>query len=95
MAGRHGEAVDMMKRWLRLLAVAGVIVIPTSTMAAFPWRPFEVFNFAAGLNDGSDPTALEPGEASDLQNVVFTSSSAIKKREGFSRINSSANPSAS
>ena len=85
-----------MKRWLAGFALLSFLTIPPARAAEdFPWRSFEVFNFAAGLNDGSDPVSLEPGEASDLQNVVFTTSSAIKKRQGFSRINSAVEPSAS
>jgi len=81
---------------MRLWLLVCVLVLGTSVQASaqqnFPWKSFDVFDFSDGLNDGSDPVALKLGEASDLQNVVFTTSSAIKKREGFSRINTSASP---
>ena len=80
-----------------LLLLAGrarPVVSLAEAQSGFPWQAVEIFDFSPGLNDGGDPTSLQLGEASDLQNVVFTTSSAIQKREGFSRINSTANPSA-
>ena len=82
-----------MRRLLYLLT--GWLLVTQSVSAQFPWQSFEFFNLSGGVNDSFDPTAIENNEASDLQNVVFTTGGAIKKREGSSRINSTAAPSAS
>lgn len=79
-----------MRRWLIFLAISCSLALPVAAQVNFPWQAVEIFDFSPGLNDGGDPTSLQLGEASDLQNVVFTSSSAIEKRSGFSRINSTA-----
>ena len=83
----------------RLWGLLGLLLLVglrhADAQVSFPWQAVESFSFSAGLNDGSDPTALQLGEASDLQNVVFTTSSAIQKRGGFSRINSTADPGSS
>lgn len=63
--------------------------------AQFPWQAAEFFQLAGGLNDSFDAISIAPSEASDLQNVVFSTGGAIKKREGFSHINASAAPGAS
>lgn len=81
----------------RIMAVIVLVIMMAMPWAhaEFPWQAYEFFNLSGGLNDGADPTALENNEASDLQNVVFTTSGAIKKRQGFSHINSSASPTSS
>ena len=63
-----------------------------SAYAELPWRMFEYFDLTGGLNDGADQTVVKPDEASDLQNVVFTVSGAIKRRSGFTQLNSTAVP---
>lgn len=83
-----------MKRTLWTL-LALLSLWPSLGHAEIPWRAFEFFNLSGGLNDGFDPTSIADNEASDLQNVVFTTGGAIKKRQGFANINSSAEPSSS
>lgn len=86
----------MVRRVLSWLIAATVALAQTAPVSAqFPWQAFEFFQLSGGLNDGADPTAVATNEASDLQNVVFTQSGAIKKRQGTSRINSAASPSSS
>lgn len=84
-----------MKRWLVVLAVLLGLTITVQAQTAFPWTAFEFFQLNGGLNNGYDPTAIATNEASDLQNVVFTTGGAIRKRQGFGHINASAAPSAS
>lgn len=82
-------------RLLTGLLLLSFVFVPPTVRADVPWQAFEFFKLSGGLNDSFDPTAIEPAEASDLQNVVFTTGGAIKKRDGFSRLNSSASPTSS
>lgn len=74
---------------LRLLAlwVGLSLCLPSAQAVELPWTAVEFFNLTGGLNDGADPTAIAPNEASDLQNVVLNTSGGIEKRSGFSNIN--------
>ena len=62
--------------------------VPVSAQAN--WVSIDFFGLTGGLANGLDPTALKPNEASDLQNVVFSTSGGVQKRNGFARINASA-----
>ena len=76
----------------RFLLLSLLLLIGSPAQADSPWQAHEFFQLSGGLNNGADPTAVADNEASDLDNVVFTTSGAIKKREGFSHLNSSASP---
>ena len=83
-----------MRRWVPLV-ILSLFFIPQSGSAQLSWQASEFFSLSGGLNDGFDPTAIANNEAADLQNVVFTTGGAVKKRQGFSHLNASATPSAS
>lgn len=51
--------------------------------AELPWRKFSYFQNFGGLNDQLSGTEIEDNEATDLQNVVFDTGGAIKKRFGY------------
>lgn len=76
-----------MDRIIRLLFAVFLLATPVQ---AEEWRSYNYFSLTGGLNDGYDSTAIEDTEASDLQNVVFTTGGAISKRSGFSNLQSSA-----
>lgn len=82
-----------MKRWLLPLLL--LLTVPSTVRADFPWQSADFFNLAGGLNDGSDATTIAPTEASDLQNITFTLAGTIRKRQGFSHLNASADPGSS
>jgi hypothetical protein len=76
-----------MRKWL----VALILLLSLSTKAyAGDWQAIEFFDLTGGLNDGFDSISIANNEAQDLQNVVFTTGGAIKKRQGFTNINQSA-----
>jgi len=60
-----------------------------------PWQFFRFSNLTGGLADGLESTAISPQEASDLQNIVFSTGGAITRRDGFTDepFNTSADPS--
>lgn len=76
-----------MKKWICLLLSVFFIFSVVSIEAATKWVPFIFSDNAGGLNDGFSDTAIEDNEASDLQNVVFTTGGAIRKRQGWTKIN--------
>ena len=51
--------------------------------AALPWQKYSYWQNWGGLNDNLSSTEIADGEASDLQNVVFDTGGAIKKRFGY------------
>lgn len=71
-------------RWFATLLFLSVSTVGYSQTEN--WQSYEYSNFVGGLNDSADPTVLKPNEASDLQNVVFTTSGAIRKRDFFAPI---------
>lgn len=83
--------------WARrvVLGLLGLCLLgsPLLRAQAPPWTAFDFFGLTGGLADGLESTAIQPTEASDLQNVVFSTGGAIRRRDGFTRINASANPS--
>lgn len=79
--------------WIVRHLLAALLIGSLWTPAVYSqsnWTSIEFFGLTGGLADGLDPTALKPNEASDLQNVIFSTSGGIQKRNGFAQINASA-----
>lgn len=64
-------------------------LISSNAYADIKWLKQEFFNNSGGLNDSFSPIAIGDNEASDLQNVVFTTSGNWKTRSGYAKLNSS------
>lgn len=75
-------------RILKYIIIISLLFVQPA-FSAVEWRRQDFFENSAGLNDGFAETAIEDNEASDLQNVVFTTSGAFKTRAGFTKLNSS------
>ena len=71
----------------KLLIAFSILLIATTSYCATNWAQFSYFKNSLGLNDAFSPIAIADGEASDLQNVVFTVSGSFKKRSGFTETN--------
>lgn len=71
---------------MRLL-VFFLLFFVTPAHAQVEWAKFEYFDNVGGLNDADSPVRIADNEAADLKNVVFTTSGAIKTRDGYSRVN--------
>ena len=76
-----------MKRIISLLLAFSLVT--ANAFAEIPWRKFSYFSNIGGLNDAFSAIAIEDNEASDLQNVVFTTSGNWKTRGGSAKLNSS------
>lgn len=76
---------------LLLLIVFNIVSVPSDreVSSAVRLRRFDFFSNAGGLNDAFSPIEVKDNEATDLQNVVFTTSGNWKTRDGFTKINSS------
>src|SRR3990167_7518762 len=88
MGVRDWSALNPMKIRAGIIGIllALVLSVPVSAQLG-NWRNFDFFNLIGGLNNTSDPSNLDPSEASDLQNVIFSSTGGIAKREGFAHLN--------
>ena len=75
-----------MKKLFLLLAF---LSIQFTAKAEVLWKEYQYFNNSGGLNNGVSPLQIEDSEASDLQNVVFTTGGNWKTRDGFDNINTS------
>src|SRR3990167_9035239 len=89
---RHGlkETISQMK--LRYKFILPIILLASSAVYAADmgtWVSARFFRLTGGINDTSDSSSIEVTEAADLQNVLFSTSGAIKRREGFTHLNSS------
>lgn len=63
----------------------GAIASPNA-YAQVKWSKYSYFQNSGGLNDISSSTEINDGEATDLQNVIFDTGGAIKKRFGYDNI---------
>ncbi|MDI6732321.1 MAG: hypothetical protein QME16_00110 [Planctomycetota bacterium] len=75
-----------MKKILSLLL--SFFLITCNAFAEVKWVKASFFNNNGGMNDAFSPIAIEDNEASDLQNVVFTTSGNWKTRGGSAKLNS-------
>ncbi len=71
----------------KLLIAVSILLITATSFCATEWAQFSYFKNSKGLNNAFSPIAIDDGEASDLQNIVFTVSGSFKKRSGFSLTN--------
>src|SRR3990167_5201076 len=88
----RGGVVALMRMISALVASALICLGYPQFLPAqdLPWQAYNFFSLTGGLNNGFDPTAIAANEATDLQNVIFTTGGAISKRSGFSDLNSTA-----
>lgn len=70
-----------------LLLISAFLLLTTNSYGAVKWRQYDFFSNTGGLNDAFAPTAIEDNEASDLQNVVFTTSGSFETRGGYDNLN--------
>ena len=71
----------------KLFIILSILLVATVSFGAVNWSQYSYFKNTGGLNDAFSPIAIDDGEASDLQNIVFTVSGSFKKRSGFSEVN--------
>jgi len=63
------------------------LLISSNAFAEIAWLRQDFFSNVGGLNDSFSPIAIADNEATDLQNVVFTTSGNWKTRPGYSKLN--------
>ena len=73
----------------RVFLAFGISLLAASVVFAVgeTSRRFDFFDNAGGLNDKGSPVSIDDDEAADLQNVVFETDGAIRKRDGESKFN--------
>ena len=76
----------MIKKLLSFVLI--FLLFANNSFATVNWVRHSYFNNIGGLNDAFSPIAIEDNEASDLQNVVLTTSGNWKTRSGFAKLNS-------
>lgn len=67
-----------------------LLLLTSPAYAQDAWVSQDFTDLSGGLNDGTDAISIAINEASDLQNMVFTTGKTIEQRGGFTPINSSA-----
>ncbi len=67
----------------KILVVLFVLNIPNLANAEVKWAKFSYFSNWGGLNDQQSTTEIADNEATDIQNIVFDTGGALKKREGY------------
>lgn len=72
-----------------LFSLFTLLIIPSLVFAEITWERYEYFSNSGGLNDAFSSIVLDDKEATDLQNVVFTTSGSFKTRDGFDELNAS------
>jgi hypothetical protein len=77
----------ILKRYKKLLTILAVLSIPVIAYSSLNWVQYSYFKNVKGLNNAFSPIAIEDNEASDLQNIIFSTSGSFKKRSGFTDIN--------
>lgn len=77
----------MIKKILALIIGIQLLSCVNSS-AEITWNRYEYFSNVGGLNNAFSPIAIEDNEASDLQNVIFTTGGNFKTRSGYAKLNS-------
>lgn len=77
------------KYWLIVVAI---FTLPLLAQVAYGIsevsRRYTFFDNKGGLNDKSNPVAVEDNQATGLQNVVFSTDGAVLKRKGYAQYSS-------
>lgn len=81
--------------WKRLISTLSTVALSSvllfnTAFGAVNWTKASYFQNSGGLNDNSSTLEIADGEATDIQNVVFDTGGAIKKRFGYTSIPSPA-----
>jgi hypothetical protein len=63
-----------------------IVLLATSALAAVPWSKFSYFQNYGGLNDNLSSTEIADNEATDIQNIIFDTGGALKKRYGYTTL---------
>lgn len=63
------------------------LLITFVSSAATIWTPYYYMDNAGGLNDSFSEIKVSDNEASNLKNVVFTTSGSFKTRDGYTKVN--------
>ena len=59
------------------------LLICSSAYAGVNWQKYVYFQNWGGLNDNTSSSEIADNEATDIQNIVFDTGGAIKKRYGY------------
>lgn len=63
-----------------------ILFLGIATNASAQWKRIELFDFSGGLNDTMADISIKDNEATDIQNLVFTTGGNIKTRDGYALI---------
>lgn len=66
--------------------VLSLLICPNSAFSAVNWSKYSYFSNSGGLNDNLQATEIDDKEATDIQNIIFDTGGAIKKRYGYTNI---------
>ncbi len=78
--------------WKKAVLTGGIVCLVsifcslTICSADVAWKKYSYFTNYGGLNDQLSATEINDNESSDLQNVVFDTGGAVKKRFGYTTI---------
>lgn len=70
-----------MKKFLLGLFISLSLV--SSCFAGPQWQKYSYFQNWGGLNDNLQATEIDDKEATDIQNIIFDTGGALKKRQGY------------
>ncbi len=73
----------MKLRKIILCSLFSFLLFVNLAYADVPWQKFSYFQNWSGLNDNLSATEIQDNEATDIQNVVFDTGGALKKRYGY------------
>lgn len=69
-----------------ILSIAFILGLSTNLYAEVKWVKFSYYQNWGGLNDQLSATEIEDNEASDIQNIIFDTGGAVKKRYGYTTL---------
>ena len=73
-----------------IFVLAVSLLLQTVSFAQVPWRKFTYFTNFGGLNDNLSSTEIKNNEATDIQNIIFDTGGALKKRFGYTTVGDTA-----
>ncbi len=75
---------------MKKIIIAMLLLIPPSLSSAeIQWERYSFLNNTGGLNDAFSSISVADNEATDLQNIVFSTSGSFGTRSGSAKLNAS------
>ncbi len=75
--------------WKKVISIGVILcslLLSSNAFADTPWTKYSYFTNYGGLNDQLSSTEINDNEASDIQNIIYDTGGALRKRYGYTAV---------